>query len=147
MLAEAGYICNRCLVQVKSLFPLKFVITSHYFFLRFIYLFMAALGLRCCTWPSLVEASRGYPLVAIHGLLIVMAFLASTGSRMRGLSNCNSWAIERQLSNCGLQAQSSRGMWDLPGSGLEFVSPALAGRFLSPAPPGKPPTYSFFFFF
>ena len=29
-------------------------------------------------------------------------------------------------------------MWDLPGTGLKPVSPALAGRFLSPAPPGKP---------
>ena len=29
-------------------------------------------------------------------------------------------------------------MWDLPGLGLEPVSPALAGGFLSPAPPGKP---------
>ena len=29
------------------------------------------------------------------------------------------------------------GMWDLPGPGLEPVSPALAGRFLTTAPPGK----------
>ena len=28
-------------------------------------------------------------------------------------------------------------MWDLPGPGLEPVSPALAGRFLITAPPGK----------
>ena len=28
-------------------------------------------------------------------------------------------------------------MWDLPGSGLEPVSPALAGGFLTTAPPGK----------
>ena len=30
-------------------------------------------------------------------------------------------------------------MWDLPGPGLEPVSPALAGGFLTTAPPGKPP--------
>ena len=30
-------------------------------------------------------------------------------------------------------------MWDLPGSGLKPMSPALAGRFLTTAPPGKPP--------
>ena len=30
-----------------------------------------------------------------------------------------------------------RGMWDLPGPGLEPVSPALAGGFLTTAPPGK----------
>ena len=29
-------------------------------------------------------------------------------------------------------------MWDLPGSGLEPVSPALAGGFLTTVPPGKP---------
>ena len=28
-------------------------------------------------------------------------------------------------------------MWDLPGPGLEPVSPALAGGFLTTAPPGK----------
>ena len=28
-------------------------------------------------------------------------------------------------------------MWDLPGPGLEPASPALAGRFLTTAPPGK----------
>ena len=28
-------------------------------------------------------------------------------------------------------------MWDLPGPGLEPVCPALAGRFLTTAPPGK----------
>ena len=33
-------------------------------------------------------------------------------------------------------------MWDLPGPGLEPVSPALAGGFLTIAPPGKP--YSLF---
>ena len=29
-------------------------------------------------------------------------------------------------------------MWDLPGPGLEPESPALAGGFLTTAPPGKP---------
>ena len=34
-------------------------------------------------------------------------------------------------------------MWDLPGPGLEPVSPALAGGFLTTAPPGKSPLNSF----
>ena len=34
-------------------------------------------------------------------------------------------------------------MWDLPRPGLKLVSPALAGRFSTPAPSGKP---CFFFF-
>ena len=29
-------------------------------------------------------------------------------------------------------------MWDLPGPGFEPVSPALAGRFFTTEPPGKP---------
>ena len=35
------------------------------------------------------------------------------------------------------------GMWYLPGPGLEPVSPALAGRFLTTVPPGK--SYILFF--
>ena len=34
-------------------------------------------------------------------------------------------------------------MWDLPGPGLEPVSPALAGRFSTTAPPGKPNAHLF----
>ena len=44
----------------------------------------------------------------------------------------------RRLSSRGSRAQLLRGMWDLPRPGLEPVSPALAGRFLTTAPPGKP---------
>ena len=34
-------------------------------------------------------------------------------------------------------------MWELPGPGLEPVSPALADGFLTTVPPGKPPINSF----
>ena len=37
-------------------------------------------------------------------------------------------------------------MWDLPGPGLEPVSPALAGGFSTTAPPGKSPDEHFFIF-
>ena len=53
----------------------------------------------------------------------------------------------RRLSNCGSRAHSLRGMWDLPGPGLEPVSPALAGRLSTTAPPGKPPGRFFDCFF
>ena len=39
---------------------------------------------------------------------------------------------------CDAQALLLRGMWDLPGPGLQPVSPALAGGFLTTVPPGKP---------
>ena len=42
----------------------------------------------------------------------------------RGLSSCGSQAVERRLSRCGARAQLLCGMWDLPGPGLEHVSPA-----------------------
>ena len=68
----------------------------------------------------------------------------STGSRhgasvvvARGLSSCGSEALERRLSSCGTWAYLLFGMWDLPQPGLEPMSPALAGEFLSTVPPGK----------
>ena len=36
-------------------------------FLRFMYLFMVALGLGCCAWLSLVAVSRGYSLLRCLG--------------------------------------------------------------------------------
>ena len=55
----------------------------------------------------------------------------------RGLSSCGSRALEHRLSSCRAQAYLLRGMWDLPRPGLESMSPALAGGFLTTAPPGK----------
>ena len=55
----------------------------------------------------------------------------------RGLSSCGSRALERRLSSCGTWVYLLCGTWDLPGPGLEIVSPALAGEFLTTAPPGK----------
>ena len=37
-------------------------------------------------------------------------------------------------------------MWDLPGPGLEPVSPALAGGFLTTEPPRKPRPVNFYKF-
>ena len=42
---------------------------------NFTYLFLAVLGLRCCTGFSLLAASRGSSLVVAQGLLIVVASL------------------------------------------------------------------------
>ena len=48
-----------------------------------------------------------------------------------GLSSCGSQAVEHRLSSCGAQVSLLRSMWDLPGPGLEPMSPALAGRILN----------------
>ena len=44
-----------------------------YVFNNFIHLFLDVLHLHCCKGFSLVAASRGCSLVAVHGLLIVVA--------------------------------------------------------------------------
>ena len=52
----------------------------------------------------------------------------------RGLQSAGSVVVAHRLS-----CSAARGItWDLPGQGLEPESPALAGRFLTTAPPGKP---------
>ena len=52
-----------------------------------------------------------------------------------GLSSCGLWALEHRLSSCGTRAQLLCSMWDLPRPGIEPVSPALAGGFLTTVPP------------
>ena len=59
------------------------------------------------------------------------------GSRCAGFSSCGSRALEHRLSSCGAWALLLHDMWDLPGPGLEPMSPALAGGFLTTVPPGK----------
>ena len=102
-----------------------------YFWLQWV--FVAAQGL------SLVAASRGYsPLWCTGFSLRWLLLLRNTGSRHTGFSSCGSQAPEHRLSSCGTRAQLLRDMWDLPGPGLEPVSPALASGFLTTVPPGKP---------
>ena len=53
------------------------------------------------------------------------------------LCSCGLRALEMRLSNRGAQALLPCSMGDLPGAGIEPVSPALAGGFLSTTPPEK----------
>ena len=53
----------------------EFFLFKCYVFI-FIYLLLAVLGLCCCAGFSPVAASRGYSLVAVHGLLVAVASLA-----------------------------------------------------------------------
>ena len=93
----------------------------------FIYLFVAVLGLRFCARVFSSCGERGPLFIAVRGLLTIAASLVAE-HRLQ----------TRRLSSCGSRASLLRGMWDLPRPGLEPVSPALAGRFLTTAPPGKP---------
>ena len=58
-----------------------------------------------------------------------------------GFSSSGSRPLEHRLSSCGTRAQLLCGMWDLPGPGIEPVSPALTGRLPTTVPPGKSNIY------
>ena len=53
-----------------------------------------------------------------------------------GCSSCSSPALEHRLSRSGPRAQLLCGMWNLPRSGIQPVSPV--GRFSTAEPPEKP---------
>ena len=61
-----------------------------------------------------------------------------------GLSSCSSRALERRLSSCGARAQLLHHTCYLPGPGIKPVSPALAGGFLTTAPPGNSRVHHFY---
>ena len=88
---------------------------------------MAVLGLRFCARAFSSCGKWGPLFIAVRGPLTI-AVSPVAEHRLQ----------TRRLSNCGSQAQSLRNMWDPPRPGLEPVSPALAGRLLTTAPPGKP---------
>ena len=97
------------------------------FIYLFIYLFLAVLGLRFCARAFSSCGERGPLFIVVCGPLTVAASLvAEHRLQMRRLSSCGTWA------------QLLHGMWDIPRPGLEPVSPALAGRFSTTAPRGKP---------
>ena len=70
---------------------------------------------------------RGPLFIAVRGPLTIVASLVAEHRLQMS-----------RLSSCGSRAQLLRGMWDLPRPGLEPVSPELAGRLSTTAPPGKP---------
>ena len=102
------------------------VVITFFFFFLFNF-FLAVLGLCFCARAFSSCGEQGPLFIAVRGPLTVVASLVAEHRLQM-----------RRLSSCGSRAQLLRGMWDLPRSGLEPVSPALAGRFLTTAPPGKP---------
>ena len=93
----------------------------------FIYLFMAVLGLRFCARAFPSCGKWGPLFIAVRGPLTIAAFLVAE-HRLQ----------TRRISNCGSRAQLLHGTRDPPRPGLEPMSPALAGRLSTAAPPGKP---------
>ena len=93
---------------------------------------MAVLGLRFCARAFSSRGKWGPLFIAVRGPLTIAASPVAE-HRLQ----------THRLSNCGSRAQLLRGTWDLPRPGLEPVSPALAGRFSTTAPPGKPGSISY----
>ena len=90
------------------------------------------LGLRFCARAFSSCGKRGPLFIAVRGPLTIAASLVAEHRLQK-----------RRLSSCGSWAHLLRGMWDPPRPGLEPVSPALASRFSTTAPPGKPQTLFF----
>ena len=89
-------------------------------------LFLAVRGLRCCVGFSLPEATGGYSLVVVHGLLITLVSLVAEHGLSgvwalvavaHGLTSCGSWALEYRLNSCGVQSKLLHSSWDFPEQG------------------------------
>ena len=114
--------------MVNIIHPLFFFFI--FIYLLFIYyLFFAVLGLRFCARAFSSCGGWGPLLITTRGPLTIAASLVAE-HRLQ----------TRRLSSCDSRTQLLHGMWDLPRPGLEPVSPALAGRLSTTAPPGKPPS-------
>ena len=100
----------RCFL--KKLFVYLFIFgctESSLLCVGFLLLWRVGATLCCDVWAS---HSRGF-------------LLQSTGARCSGYSSCGLWA------------SLLHGMWNLPGPGIEPMSPALAGELPSTIPSGK----------
>ena len=118
--------CHR--LPVFFFFFFKFFFFNNFYF--YFYLFMAVVGLRFCARAPSSCGKRGPLFIAVRGPLTIAASLVAEHRLQM-----------RRLSNWGSRAQLLCGMCDLPRPGLEPVSPALAGRLPTTAPPGKPPVF------
>ena len=125
------------------------------------------LGLHCCTCFSPVVARGHYSscdaqasrwsgfFVSEHGLegtwaaVVAALGLSSCGSCAleHRLSSWGSCALEHRLSSWGSRAQLLYSMWNLPRPRMEPISLALAGRFFTTVPPGKPLFSLYYFIF
>ena len=74
---------------------------------------------------------QGLPLVAVSGVRLLLSAVASR-CRTLDLEHLGSVVVRGLSLPCGF--------WDFPEPGIEPLSPAFAGEFLTTDPPGKLPT-------
>ena len=110
-----------------SKFFSAYIVFQEAFVLLFIclskmHLFWAALG--CCMgFLQLRQVRAPLWFLCLSFSLPWLLLSPSTASKCMGFSSCGTWA--------------PGGMWNLPRPGIEPMSPALAGRFLTTEPLGK----------
>ena len=94
-------------------------------------LFLIVLGLLCCT---------GFSLVVVRGATLCGGVSCCRAQAVGhvGFSSRSSRAPEHRVNSCGVWASLLCSTWDLPASGIEDTSPALAGGFLSVSHQGSP---------
>ena len=95
-----------CIEKINTVFLMFFL------FIYLFILFLAALGLCCCTQAFSSCGEQGLLFIAVHRLLIAVA--SHCGARALGtqaslvvahsLHSCGSRALERSLSSCGAWA-------------------------------------------
>ena len=102
----------------------KVIVTvlSNIFLFKMIYLFLTTVGLCFCTWAFSSFDQWGLLSFVVPRLLVAVASLVAE----HGL--CRAWALQTKLL-CS--------MCDLPGPGIDPVSPAVVGGFLNTRLPGK----------
>ena len=98
---------------------------------------MAVLGLYCCMQPfsscsAWASHCSGFPCGVQTLGMQASEFVACQLSSLAHGS-------EHSLSSCGTWASFSCAMWDPPVPGIELMFPALAGRFFTTEPSGRPP--------
>ena len=135
------------LIYISVFVPVPYCFCFVFIYL-FIYLFLAALGLCCCARAFSICGMRGSLFAAVRVLLTVVASLVVEHKLqaygLQQLWHTGSVVVAHRLQSAvsvvvahRLSCSVACGIFPDQGSNLWF--PALAGGFLTTAPPGKSP--------
>ena len=122
-----------------------------FFVVKFIYLFLVVLGLRCRVQTFSSCNERELLFIVVLGLLIAVACLvAEHRLQCVGFSNYSiqaqqllykgsgAWAVKCWLMlHCVIWTQLACMKWNLPKPRIQLMCPALTGGFLTTGPPAK----------
>ena len=110
----------------------SFLTASVYFWLPWVFTAYTQAFSHCGEWGLL--SSCGTQASHFSDFSCCRAWSLGTWASVavaRGLRSCSSPALEHRLNSCGPWILLLHGMWDSPGPGIETVSPASAGGFLT----------------